>query len=124
MFERIELARMAQALASHAGARLGLVSQNIANADTPGFKARDLSGFDQVWRGADRIAATRPGHMEPHSLTQPHLVPTSALSDPNGNTVSLESEMVKAAQIRQDHDMALSVYRATSDILRTSLGRR
>jgi flagellar basal-body rod protein FlgB len=42
---------------------------------------------------------------------------------PNGNSVSLESEMVKAAEVRQQHDMALSIYRSTSDILKLALGR-
>jgi flagellar basal-body rod protein FlgB len=43
---------------------------------------------------------------------------------PNGNTVSLETEMVRAVEVKQQHDMALAVYRTVSDIVRTSLGRR
>ena len=43
---------------------------------------------------------------------------------PNGNSVSIEQEMVKAASARQDHEMALAIYRTTSDILRASLGRK
>ncbi len=36
----------------------------------------------------------------------------------------LEREMVKSVDVRQQHDMALAVYRNTSDIIRASLGRR
>jgi flagellar basal-body rod protein FlgB len=43
---------------------------------------------------------------------------------PGGNSVSLENEMVAAAQVRMDHDTALAVYRTSLDILRASLGRR
>ena len=43
---------------------------------------------------------------------------------PNGNAVSLEAEMVKGASIRQDHQMALSVYSKAIEILRLSAGRR
>jgi flagellar basal-body rod protein FlgB len=43
---------------------------------------------------------------------------------PNGNSVSLEKEMVKSAEARQEHEMALAIYRATSDVIRASLGRQ
>jgi flagellar basal-body rod protein FlgB len=42
---------------------------------------------------------------------------------PNGNSVSLEAEMVKSVEARQNHEMALAIYRATSDVIRASLGR-
>ena len=42
---------------------------------------------------------------------------------PNGNTVSLEQEMVKMADVRKDHEMALAIYRNASGILRASLGK-
>ena len=32
--------------------------------------------------------------------------------------------MVRGAEVRQSHDLALGVYRKTMDILRTSLGRQ
>jgi flagellar basal-body rod protein FlgB len=48
----------------------------------------------------------------------------AAAGAPNGNTVSLEQEMVKAASARQDHEMALAIYRNTSSIIRASLGRQ
>jgi flagellar basal-body rod protein FlgB len=38
--------------------------------------------------------------------------------------VSIEQEMVKAASARQDHEMALAIYRNTSSIIRASLGRQ
>jgi flagellar basal-body rod protein FlgB len=43
---------------------------------------------------------------------------------PNGNSVSLETEMVKAADTQREHDLALAVYGKSLDILRASLGRR
>lgn len=45
MFNKIEVMQMAQAMATHAGLRQTAVSQNIANADTPGYKARDVAEF-------------------------------------------------------------------------------
>ena len=125
MFEKLELTRMAQSLAAHSGARMSVIAQNIAHADTPGYKAQDLPAFDKVFAmDGDRMRVTRPGHLQ-------DAAPTAALATerapgreaPNGNTVSLEGEMVKSVEARQAHDMALAVYRATSDVIRASLGR-
>lgn len=124
MFEKLEIVRMAQQLASHAGARQGIVSQNIANADTPGYKAQDLPDFAATFRNEGALKATRPGHIGVAGQSAPLARGANAMADPNGNTVSLEAEMVKAVEVRQQHDMALSIYRSTSDMLRTSLGRR
>ncbi len=127
MFEKLEITAMAQAMASHAGARLGAISQNMANADTPGYKARDVAEFADVWdAGQDGgMRATRAGHLgSAAQIMAPMTVPSSGAAAPNGNSVSLEGEMVKAVEVRQQHDMALAIYRNTSDIIRASLGRR
>lgn len=127
MFEKLQLTAMAQSMAAHAGDRMGLIAQNIANADTPGFKAMDLPSFAEAYRAADPAALrqTRPGHMAglgAETLSQPRR--SGGSEAPNGNSVSLEEEMVRAADARQEHEMALAIYRSTSDIIRASLGRK
>jgi flagellar basal-body rod protein FlgB len=127
--KKLELTRMAQALASHAGARLGVVAKNVAHADTPGYRAQDVASFEDSYAKADHIGmrATRPGHLTGSAEAQtPPLIErrASLAGAPNGNSVSLEQEMVKAAAARQDHEMALAIYRNTSSIIRASLGRQ
>ncbi|QYK41583.1 MAG: FlgB family protein [Paracoccaceae bacterium] len=124
MFEKLKLTAMAQALAAHSGARTGVVAQNMAHADTPGYKARDVPEFAAVWHESADLRATRPGHLTGGAGARP-AEPFADLrfGAPNGNTVSLEAEMVKAAEARQSHDMALAIYRSTSDIIRSALGR-
>lgn len=123
MFEKLELTRMAQALAAHSGARLSLVAQNIAHADTPGYRAKDLPDFAQSYGRADALSATHPRHFGNNRDVLRQVVDAPGWADPNGNSVSLESEMVRAAQVRQAHDMALAVYRNTSGMVRAALGR-
>ena len=125
MFEKLELTRMAQALASHAGARMGVIARNIAHADTPGYKAQDLPGFAEVFdESGQAMRASRPGHFAAASTMGEMQTETApGRESPNGNTVSLEGEMVKSVEARQSHEMALAVYRATSDVIRASLGR-
>lgn len=128
MFEKLEITAMAQALATHAGASLGAISQNMANADTPGYKARGVADFATVWaagQDGSQMRASRQGHLGSFSdAMTPETFASKGASSPNGNSVSLEREMVKAVEVRQQHDMAMAIYRNTSDIIRASLGRR
>ncbi len=125
MFEKLELTRMAQALASHAGTRMGVIAENVAHADSPGYKAKDIGSFAAVWAaGGNGMRATRPGHLaDPPSGASASPVASGGNEAPNGNSVSLEKEMVKMAGARQDHEMALAIYRSTSEVIRASLGR-
>jgi flagellar basal-body rod protein FlgB len=125
MFEKLELTRMAQSLAAFSGARMAVIAENVANADTPGYKAKDMPAFADVFSdtGGD-MRTTRTGHLGQVSsgaMPMPDLV--RGHEAPNGNSVSLEAEMVKSVEARQSHDMALAIYRATSDVIRASLGR-
>ena len=130
MFEPLSITRMAQSLASHSGKRLGVIAHNIAKADTPGYKAMDIPAFADAYEarggeGAFSMRTTRPGHVQGGLAAQTSVeVPSGGEASGDGNTVSVEREMVKMADIRRSHDMALSIYRVTQDITRTALGRR
>jgi flagellar basal-body rod protein FlgB len=125
MFEKLDLTRMAQALAAQSGARMAVIAENVANADTPGYKAKDMPAFAEVYETEGQaMRATRPGHLSGASSAGVPMPDTvRGHESPNGNSVSLEAEMVKSVEARQNHDMALAIYRATSDVIRASLGR-
>ena len=125
MFEKLEITRMAQSMAAYAGARMGVIARNVANADTPGYKAQDLAPFAEVYQGKAEMRTTRAGHFSATSSgATPVTVPGTGGASPNGNTVSLEGEMVNAVETRQTQEMALAIYRSTSDVIRASLGRK
>jgi flagellar basal-body rod protein FlgB len=128
MFENLEVFRIASGLAGHASARQAAIAGNVANADTPGYRARDVAPFAQAYQAetaGPAMRATRQGHLE-SGTTQAAMIQSidaPGPSGPNGNTVSLETEMMKAVEVRHSHEMALSVYQTSLGILRTSLGR-
>lgn len=125
MFEKLEITRMAQALAAQSGSRMAVIAQNVANADTPGYKAKDVPAFSDVYAAEGKeMRATRNGHLSaPATAAGPVPDILRGHESPNGNSVSLEAEMVKSVEARQSHEMALAIYRATSDVIRASLGR-
>lgn len=128
MFKSLEVFRMASAMASHAGLRQGVIAANMANADTPGYRARDVTPFAETYRttGATRMQATRGRHLFGSGPdTGPDVFVTrSSDTSPNGNAVSLEDEMLRGVETRKQHDQALAIYRSGLSILRASLGRR
>ncbi|MHA6327115.1 FlgB family protein [Roseivivax sp. CAU 1753] len=120
------LFRTADALARHAGRAQAATAQNLANADTPNYRAIAMPDFDAAIAGARGfdLRATRSGHISGRLAGAPadYVVSDQAV-DPNGNTVSIESEMVAAADAKGTHDRALAIYRSGLSILRASIGR-
>ena len=126
MFDNLETMRMAHALARHASARHETLARNIANADTPGYRAADIASFQETYSsdGSGAMRATRPGHLDAEpDLAALRVVEAGGAASPNGNSVSVETEMMKSAEVKLQHDMATSIYRASLDMLRASLGR-
>jgi len=119
---------MAFGMAVQAAARQSVIAQNIANADTPGYRAADIATFEQTYQsgnGTLPLRNTRPGHISASDSPQTPFASfeTNDPVSPNGNSVSLENEMVKSSEVRQQYDLALSVYSSSLNILRASLGR-
>jgi flagellar basal-body rod protein FlgB len=126
MFENLKVFQTAGAMARYAGERQAVIAQNIANADTPGYRAREVSAFADTYRSdpAMQMRSTRSGHL--HSTSNPATA-EARFSDgepsPNGNTVSLEEEMLNATATQQAHAQALAIYKHAMTVLRTSIGR-
>lgn len=127
MFKLPEVFGMASAMSANAEARLGVIAENVANADTPGYRAKSVAPFQDSYQAEGGLAlkVTRAGHMGATAGSQVTAVSDRAAGNmsPNGNNVSLEGQMMSAAETRQQHDLALSIYKSSLDILRASLGR-
>jgi flagellar basal-body rod protein FlgB len=113
-------------------ARQKVLAENVANADMPGFKARDLAPFPSAdggpaGPGGVRLAATSPMHLTAGGSG-------ASGSDvrqrgpyevrPQGNAVNLEDEMMKVAQNQMDHQAAVALYGRSLGLLKTAFGRR
>lgn len=126
MFENLDLFQTSHAMARHAGQRQALVARNMANADTPRYQPRDLTPFEARVTAGAGMKATRPDHLHAPpggGGARIRTIESAALS-PNGNGVSVEEEMLRAVDVKRQHDRALAVYRHTLTVLRSSLGRK
>ena len=127
MFYDLNVFKTAHAMATHAGQRQAFIARNMANADTPGYQPRDIEAFRKAFENSGRevaMTATRTGHLNGGAGPQPWAEYEVAPSgDPNGNGVSVEEEMFKAVEVKRQHDRALTIYKSSMNILRSSIGR-
>ena len=112
--------------------RQRLLAENVANADTPGYRPRDLSPLDfgrqvQQASGQLQLALTAPGHFTSAGGKGSSFgVERSGKYDvkPMGNAVNLEDEMMKVAANQMDHQAAISLYSRSMGLLKTAIGKR
>lgn len=113
--------------------RQRVLAQNVANADTPGFRTRDIEPLDYrkavsqpppqkttlALTNPEHIAATASGDSDRYGRPR---VKTSEIR-PSGNAVVLEEEMMKVAQNQIDYQAATSLYSRSLGLIKTALGK-
>jgi len=107
--------------------RQRLLSQNVANADTPGFRSSDAVPFRQVLdrrRASAAMVTTDASHLTP-PRANPLAVQDRRVSErtPNGNAVSLDEQAIRIAETDQAHALAMGLHRKYVGLFRTALGR-
>ncbi len=116
--------------------RQRVIAQNIANADTPGYRPHDLErpSFKDL---IDAQEGTNAGGKLQPTVTSPmHLsLPAQNASfkedvqnktgdaAPAGNAVKLEDELVKLADAQLEYSTATSLYKKHVGLILTALGK-
>jgi flagellar basal-body rod protein FlgB len=110
------------------GQRQQVLSQNVANANTPGYQARDLqpvSFGDALQQATLQPAVTQAGHL-PGKAADPGAAKVKTITpwevSPDGNGVVLEQQMTQLAETQADYQMATELYRKQIGMLKTAIG--
>ncbi len=109
-------------------ARQRILAENVANADTPNYRARDLAplNFERTLTSSLALARTEPGHIgasgggdsrfaddnDPHYEIRPR-----------GTAVSHEDEMLKLAGNQMDYDAVTSLYTRSLSLIKTAVDK-
>ncbi|HTN12129.1 MAG TPA: flagellar biosynthesis protein FlgB [Acetobacteraceae bacterium] len=123
---RIALFDLADQRLSWVGRREQLLAQNVANADTPGWRARDLKPFAELLAGrAVRLApvTASPGALPLLAATPPGSITTPGDAGPDGNSVQLDTELAKVADSETTQSLVTGLYAKYLGMFRTALGR-
>jgi flagellar basal-body rod protein FlgB len=109
------------------------LSQNIANADTPGYKAMDIKepDFKKLAQSAGLggklpMTVTNPQHMTSMgaggmTFKMEKRANTDELN-PDGNNVVIEEEMSKVAANQADYQKVLNLYGKSISLFKIAIG--
>lgn len=112
--------------------RTELLAQNVANSDTPQYRAQDLKETNFAEALASKTSAAVPRATHAKHLTGPagadggfrvEEVADKSATNLNGNTVALEDQLVRLGANQSDYQLSLNLYRKHMDMLRTAIGR-
>lgn len=113
--------------------RQQVLADNLANADMPKFKPRDLVPPDFT---KPKLASNAPinmmqtdgGHLAGlsggNSSSQFRTNSAGYEVRPSGNAVDLEDEMIKVAANQMDYQTATTLYSRSLNLIKTALGKR
>lgn len=115
--------------------RQKVLAENVANAETPGYRARDIKAPDFFrmaveGEGNDGVSTvlTNPMHIagpliDNSAPFRPEKVGGYEVT-PDGNAVSLEDQMMKVTGNQMDFQTVTSLYQRSIGLLKTAVGKR
>ncbi|WP_421855238.1 flagellar basal body rod protein FlgB [Oricola sp.] len=107
--EAVNLFHLATTQAKWLSLRQTAVANNIANAHMPAYTSVDVQPFEEVLSGASvRLGATSGDHFGVSTGGAPV---TGGLTS-SGQSVSVESELVKSAEIKHSFEMNTAIVSA------------
>jgi flagellar basal-body rod protein FlgB len=124
---RIGLFDLAEKRLAWTAQRQGVLAANIANANTPGFQARDVQSFETILSGAGTIGPrqTQPAHMA--GTAQQALA--SLTTDPpraralDGNAVALDQQLTKVADTETTQSLVTTIWKKYMGLFSMALGK-
>ena len=112
--------------------RQQVLTQNIANADTPGYRAMELQAptFGQTLNKLQAVQLSGVGAMTLSGTRSSSSVHGTLVTNrnpaevsPTGNTVSLEDETNRAAQNAMDYQLVTNVYKTMGGMIMKAAGK-
>ncbi|MGV8938407.1 MAG: flagellar basal body rod protein FlgB [Allorhizobium sp.] len=107
----IQLFALASRQAEWLAVRQEVIAGNIANANTPKYRAKDVTPFSAVLEGTEvQMARTNPAHFAESVMSDEVKVKQAKLNDEigiqeSGNSVALADELTKSGEIKREYDL-------------------
>jgi flagellar basal-body rod protein FlgB len=128
-YSSLPLFGLMKAKLNYASTRQGMLAQNIANTDTPGYRAKDVKEPDfsnvlaqqsglQMTKTSTKHMGSQTGAVNMNVITRDSTYEQS----PTGNNVVIEEEMQRVAQNQAEYQKTLNLYHKTVTMFKTALG--
>jgi flagellar basal-body rod protein FlgB len=107
-------------------ARQQVLAENVANADTPDYQAKDLVAPDfssELSAASVTLERTNPNHIAAASGGSQFATDESGQYEirPRGNSVSHEDEMMKVASNQMDYEAATELYTHSLNLIKLAI---
>ncbi len=125
----IQLFALASKQAEWLSVRQEVVANNIANANTPQYRAKDVASFDAVLDNTSmRMARTNAAHFGDSQLSNNVKVEDAALNDEigiqeSGNTVAVSKELAKAGEIKRQYELSANLVKSFNSMMLLTVKR-
>lgn len=112
--------------------RQRVLAENVANADTPKFRAKDIKPLSFVSNLSNvsssiEMRKTHANHLSAGNRDidiKIEIERQDFRSNATGNNVILEEEMMKSAQTSADYQLATSLYKKSVGLFRLAISKR
>lgn len=104
--------------------RQATVSANVANSNTPGYRAQDIEPFNKILDAkVVPVTVTSPMHITTGSHVEAQAMRKEKSWDTvhSGNSVSLEQEMLKAGDINRDYSLNTAIVKSFHRMFMSSM---
>ena len=130
MLEDLKLFAMAQKSMDWLARRQEVLSENIANANTANYQAKDLKplSFKNLLTKDETLHATTTNAMHISPAVEPASVEivkerNPDESKPNGNSVLLEEQMEKMGDVKGKYELAINLFTKNLTMLKEAIGK-
>ena len=133
MFEDLTLFAMAQRQIDYLAKRQSVLSENVANANTPQYQVKDLApvNFKDLLappKETVQLAVTNPMHLSPEVTSASSQFEEinerrPEESKPDGNQVLIEDQMQKIGDIKGDYELAVNLMMKNISMIKTALDK-
>jgi flagellar basal-body rod protein FlgB len=97
------------------------LTENMANSDTPGYRAQETESFESFLGGTRKVNMTKtnPMHLSGHRAGDVTIKDDENAweTSPNGNTVSVEQQTIKSSKNAGDYQMVMKLYKKSFSLL-------
>lgn len=125
----IQLFALASRQAEWLSVRQEVVATNIANANTPQYRAKDITSFNSVLNETQvGMARTHPGHLAASQYSQDIAVRENELDNEigvqeSGNTVALADELSKTGEIKRQYELSTGLVKSFHSMMLLTVRR-
>jgi flagellar basal-body rod protein FlgB len=126
---KLNLYQMMRANLTYLGERQDVLSQNIANANTPGYVPKDLKPLDfqnlmSSMNTTVQVATTNSKHMHgtKENSSFGRINSSRMEMKPSGNKVVLEDQIMQASKNSAEYQKTTNIYRKMIEMIKTSIG--